>query len=133
VRSGIFALLIAVLFAVPAAAVNTVYVANDDHTDYGWNATVPAYESAMLSELDYYLGQVAATAGNPSGEQSRFNADNWYYLYLYQKNRSAAQFQSLINAIQSGHITIPLNPFVTLYGALPTEAPAVFTTGTLIL
>jgi alpha-mannosidase len=122
VRSGIFALLIAVLFAVPAAAVNTVYVANDDHTDYGWNATVPAYESAMLSELDYYLGQVAATAGNPSGEQSRFNADNWYYLYLYQKNRSAAQFQSLINAIQSGHITIPLNPFVTLYGALPTEA-----------
>jgi alpha-mannosidase len=95
---------------------------NDNHTDYGWNDTVSNYESAMLSELDYYLGRVAATSGNPAAEQAHYNCDGWYWLWLYQHNRSAAQFQNLINRMQSGHVTAPLNPMVTLYGALQTEA-----------
>jgi alpha-mannosidase len=97
-------------------------MANDNHTDMGWNDTVAHYEASMLSELDYYLGRIAATTGKPTEEQARFVADCWYYLYLYQKNRSPAQFQTLIDAMRSQHITVPLNPFVTLYGALPTEA-----------
>ena len=109
------------LVSVPASA-HTVYLAPDNHTDYGWNASIDAYESAMLAELDFYLGRIAATAGEPPEEQARYNADCWYYLWLYEQHRSPAQFQSLIDAIASGHITVPLNPFVTLYGALPTEA-----------
>jgi alpha-mannosidase len=113
----------AVLACVPTpASAQSIYLANDDHTDYGWNATTDAYEAAMLSELDFYLGRVAATAADPPDEQARFAADCWYYLWLYQHHRSPQQFQALIDAIASGHITVPLNPFVTLYGSLPTEA-----------
>src|SRR5262245_7993653 len=101
---------------------HTVYVAVDNHTDYGWNATTDAYDASMLSELDYYLGRIGATAGRPGVEQARFNADCWWYVYLYEHNRTPAQFATLIGALQSGHINVPLNPFVTLYGALPTEA-----------
>src|SRR5262249_41794750 len=57
----------------------------------------------------------------PVDEQSRYTADNWWYLWLYEKNRSAADFADLIAKIQDGHITVPLNPFVTLYGAMSTE------------
>jgi alpha-mannosidase len=104
------------------ARAHDVYLAVDNHNDYGWNATTETYDASMLSELDYYLGQIAATAGNPPEEQARFNADGWYYLYLYERNRSQQQFDELIGRIQDGHITAPLNPMVTLYGALPTEA-----------
>jgi alpha-mannosidase len=105
----------------PAHAHNRVYLVNDNHTDYGWNATTDAYESAMLSELDYYLGRIAATAGNAPAEQARFNADCWYYLKLYELNRTQSQFQTLISRIADGHITVPLNPFVELFGAMSTE------------
>ncbi|HVM96126.1 MAG TPA: hypothetical protein VMT89_07040, partial [Candidatus Acidoferrales bacterium] len=114
--------LLSALHAVPGAAVQHVYMMNDNHTDYGWNDTVSNYESAMLSELDYYIGRVGATGGSPSAEQAHYNCDGWYWLWLYRNNRSAAQYQTLIADIQSGHITAPLNPMVTLYGALPTEA-----------
>ncbi|HUI25229.1 MAG TPA: glycoside hydrolase, partial [Candidatus Kryptonia bacterium] len=98
------------VLATPAMAHN-IYLVNDNHTDYGWNATTDAYEASMLSELDYYRGRIDATAGSPSSEQARFNADCWYYLYLYEKNRTAAQFQDLIDKMIDGHITVPLNPF----------------------
>lgn len=106
----------------PRAHAHRVYLMNDNHTDYGWNATTDVYETSMLNELDYYRGRIDATASSPADEQARFNADCWYYLYLYEKNRTPAQFQDLIDKIASGHLTVPLNPFVTLYGALPTEA-----------
>ncbi|MBI3784223.1 MAG: hypothetical protein HY270_12575, partial [Deltaproteobacteria bacterium] len=99
-----------------------VYMMNDNHTDYGWNDTVSNYESAMLSELDYYIARVAATSGAPAAEQARYNCDGWYWLWLYKQNRTASQYQALIDDMQSGHITAPLNPMVTLYGALQTEA-----------
>ncbi|MCP5111139.1 MAG: hypothetical protein GY953_09915, partial [bacterium] len=99
-----------------------VYLMNSNHTDYNWNATAAQYDAAMLAELDFYLQQIAATAGNPVEEQARYTPDNWWWLYLYEQNRTPGEFAELIAAIQSGHITIPLNPFVTLYGALPTEA-----------
>jgi alpha-mannosidase len=108
----------------PATAhdVTKVFLADDNHTDYGWNDTTTAYDQAMLAEIDYFLARIGATAGSPAAEQARFNADCWWYLRLYEQNRSAVAFQQLVEAIRSGHVTVPLNPFVELYGALPTEA-----------
>ena len=118
---AIGAALLALWFAGPASAHN-LYLVNENHTDYGWNASTATYDQALLSELDYYLGQISATAASPSEEQARFVSDCWYSLYLYEKSRSPAQFQALIDRIADGHITVPINPLVTLYGALPTEA-----------
>ena len=112
----------AVTLAAEAASARKVYVANENHTDYGWNDTVGDYEASMLSELDYYRGRIDATASDPVDQRTRFAADCWYYLWLYERNRSAGEFQDLINKIQAGSISVPLNPFVTLYGALSTEA-----------
>jgi alpha-mannosidase len=120
--SSIFCALALLAATLTAASAHTVYVANDDHTDYGWNASTTTYDATMLGEIDYYLGRIAATSGQFTDEQARFNADCWWYLWLYEHHRTASQFQALVNAMQTGHIQVPLNPFVTLYGALPTEA-----------
>ncbi|MEJ2583025.1 MAG: glycoside hydrolase, partial [Acidobacteriota bacterium] len=114
------------LCGVPAFG-HEVYLMNSNHTDYNWNATAAEYDAAMLAELDYYLQQIADqqitdTAGNDPEEQARYTPDNWWWMYLYEQNRSPEQFAALIEAVRSGHITVPLNPFVTLYGAMPTEA-----------
>jgi len=106
----------------PPAAGHEVYLMNSNHTDYNWNATAAAYDVAMLAELDYYLQQIADTAAAPPEEQARYTPDNWWWMWLYEHNRTPEQFAELVDAIRSGHITVPLNPFVTLYGALPTEA-----------
>src|SRR6185369_10681027 len=106
---------LALLAGAAAASAHTVYVANDDHTDYGWNASTAAYDATMLQELDYYLIRIASTGHRPSDEQARFNADCWWYLWLYEHNRSPSQFEALVTAMQTGHIGVPLNPFVTLY------------------
>ncbi|MBI3784419.1 MAG: hypothetical protein HY270_13565 [Deltaproteobacteria bacterium] len=104
-----------------ASAVNTVYLMNDDHVDYGWNDRVPNYEPALLNEIDYYRARVDVTAAAPLGEQTHFNTDGWFAVWLYQQNRSNTQFQDLLAKMRSGNITAPLNPMVTLYGALSTE------------
>ena len=103
------------------ASGHTVYLAPDNHTDYSWNATPAVSDQAMLADLDYYRAQADATAASPPDEQSRYTADNWWFLWLYEKNRSPAEFADLVAKIKDGHITIPLNPFVTLYGAMSTE------------
>jgi alpha-mannosidase len=117
-----WAALLCLLAAPPARGETALYLANDNHTDYGWNASVAAYEAAMLAELDFYLARIAATAGAPPAEQARFAADCWYYVWLYEQARSPAQFAALVDAVASGHVSVPLNPLVILYGALPSEA-----------
>jgi alpha-mannosidase len=102
------------------ALAHDVYLAIDNHTDFG--AAPLGHEEAMLAELDYYLAQIAATSANPPASQARFNADSWWYLRVYEQNRTPAELALLIEAIKSGHLTIPLNPFPLLYGAMPTEA-----------
>ena len=94
---------------------------NDDRTDYSWNATAATDDTAMVDELTSYLDQVAATSGIPPEEQARYDLDSWRWVYLYE-TRMPERFDELIAAIQVGHITVPLNPFVTLHDALPTEA-----------
>jgi alpha-mannosidase len=113
---------VAMLAGAAPCAAHDVYLMNSNHTDYNWNGTAAQYDAAMLSELDYYLQQIVATAGAPFEEQARYTPDNWYWMYLYENNRTPVQFEQLVDAMRSGHITVPLNPFVTLYGALPTEA-----------
>ncbi|MFN3488496.1 MAG: glycosyl hydrolase-related protein [Emticicia sp.] len=99
-----------------------LYIANDDHTDYMWTADEAKYDSAFVQMLDYYLHQIDSTKNNDSDFQARFNCDGSAWLKAYQKYRSPAQFNRLIAAIKSGHISSPLNSLVSTYGAQPTEA-----------
>jgi alpha-mannosidase len=99
-----------------------IYIANDDHTDYMWTADETKYDSAFVHMLDYYLHHIDSTKNNPSDFQARFNCDGSFWLSAYQKYRSPDQYQRLINAIRSGHISSPLTTVVSTYGAQPTEA-----------
>ena len=99
-----------------------LYIANDDHTDYMWTADEAKYDSAFVQMLDFYLHQIDSTKNNAPDFQARFNCDGSAWLKAYQKYRSPAQFNRLIAAIKSGHISSPLNSLVSTYGAQPTEA-----------
>lgn len=115
--------LLVMLFAVCASAqTKRLYIAVDDHTDYMWTANEAKYDSAFVHMLDYYLQQIDSTKDHPSDFQARFNCDGSLWLRAYQKHRSLAQFNRLIAAIKSGHISAPLNMLVNCYGAQPTEA-----------
>ena len=125
----IFALLglwLFVLFFASATFAQTaakrVYIANDDHTDYVWTADEATYRQAFLEMFDYYLNLADTTANESAQFQSRFNADGSLWMWTYEKNRTAAEFQRLINRIKDGHITVPLNAIVTLVGGQPAEA-----------
>ncbi len=99
-----------------------LYIAADDHTDYMWTADEATYDSAFVRMLDYSLRLMDSTKNFPSDFQARFNADGSLWLKAYQKHRSAQQFNRLIAAIKSGHISVPLNMLVNCYGGQPTEA-----------
>ena len=107
---------------VSAQTVKRLYIANDDHTDYMWTANEATYDSAFVHMLDYYLAQIDSTKNSPADFQARFNCDGSYWLRAYEKYRSPTQFNRLMNAIKSGHISSPLNTVVSTFGAQPTEA-----------
>lgn len=98
-----------------------VYIGLDDHTDYTWNSTEAANRQSFLDMLDYYLDLKDATASNPSDFQSRFNCDAALMVRVFEENRTQAQFQRLIDAIKSGHISVPLTTLVNTYGGTPAE------------
>ena len=99
-----------------------LYIAIDDHTDYMWTANEAKYDSAFVHMLDYYLDRIDSTKSNPPDFQVRFSCDGSYWLKVYEKYRSAKQFDRLMEAIRSGHISSPLNMLVNTYGAQPSEA-----------
>ncbi|HEV7347338.1 glycosyl hydrolase-related protein [Telluribacter sp.] len=99
-----------------------IYLANDDHTDYMWTANEAQYDSAFVHMLDYYLDQIDSTRNLPPDFQARFNCDGSYWLRAYEKFRTPLQFNRLVEAIRSGHISSPLTTMVSTYGAQPTEA-----------
>ena len=103
-------------------AIKRLYIANDDHTDYMWTADEATYDTAFVQMLDYHLRQIDSTKTDPADFQARFNCDGSYWLRAYQKYRAPAQFNRLMAAIKSGHISSPLNTVVSTYGAQPTEA-----------
>ena len=104
------------------AAPKRVFMAPDDHTDYFWSATDVEYRQFFLSMLDYYINQAEATAGEPAEHQSRFSADGSLWLWEYEKHKTPGEFQRLVDALKSGHISAPKNPLVITYGGAPVEA-----------
>ncbi|TCC88742.1 glycoside hydrolase [Pedobacter frigiditerrae] len=99
-----------------------LYLANDDHTDYMWSGNEAQYDSVFVKMIDYHLRKIDSTKNFPTNFQNRFNCDGSYWLNAYQKYRSIAQFNKLIAAIKSGHISSQLNSVVSTFGAQPAEA-----------
>lgn len=104
-----------------AAQQRRIYIAPDDHTDYYWTANETVYRQAFVDMLDFYLDLADTTAGNPPDYRSRWACDGSFWLWEYERNRSPAQFQRLIDNIRSGHISAPMTPLVILYGGAPAE------------
>jgi alpha-mannosidase len=115
-------LLFILVSAMQAQPVKRIYLGNDDHTDFMWTANETDYNAAFVKMLDYYLDQIDATKSNPEDFQARFNCDGSYWMQAYQKQRTPKQFERLIAAIKSGHISMPLHPLINCYGGMPTEA-----------
>ncbi|MFN7930446.1 MAG: glycoside hydrolase, partial [Blastocatellia bacterium] len=99
-----------------------IYIALDDHTDYVYALDEETHRQMFLETLDYYLNQADATAGNPTAHQGRWNCDGSFWLWTYEKNKSSAEFERLMNRVRDGHISAPLNALVSTYGAQPAEA-----------
>ena len=99
-----------------------IYIAPDDHTDLFWTADLETYDQAFLIMLDYYIDLSYNTRHEPHIHQSRWNCDGSYWMWVYEKNRSPEQFQRLIAYINSGHISVPLNPLAVVWGSAPAEA-----------
>jgi alpha-mannosidase len=77
---------------------------------------------AFLEMLDYYLGLADSTAGEAPEYQSRWNCDGSFWIWTYERNKPAADFERLIARIKDGHITAPLNALVVCLGGAPAEA-----------
>src|SRR5581483_10846093 len=99
-----------------------IYLAPDDHTDYMWTLDEEGYRQAFVEMLDFYLNQIDATAGNPSPSQARWNCDGSFWLWIYERNKSAADFNRLMSRIRDGHVSSPLTALVVCYGGVPAEA-----------
>ena len=94
-----------------------LYIANDDHTDYFWTADDVTYRNAFINQLDYYIGLMETQNDTlPFEFQHRYNCDNSLWVYEYEKAKSAADFDRLVDKLKSGHITVPFNPLVPVYG-----------------
>lgn len=99
-----------------------LYIANDDHTDYIWTADAETYRQAFIHQMDYYIGLMESQNDTlPSHYQHRYNCDNILWAYEYEKAKSPEDFQRLISLIKSGHISVPFNPLVPVYGAQNAE------------
>lgn len=114
--------LVILLQFVANAQQKRIYVSNDDHTDYMWSANEIVYDSAFLHMLDWWLDYNDATSGNPASYQSKWNCDGSFWIKSYEKHRTTAQVNRLINQIRNGKITVPYSPLVVTYGAMPAEA-----------
>ncbi len=106
------------LFAQP----KKIYIALDDHTDYVYALDEEDHRKIFLETLDYYLDLADTTANNPPEHQSRWNCDGNFWLWTYEKNKTPAEFERLMNRVRDGHISAPLNALVLLYGGQPSEA-----------
>ena len=99
-----------------------LYIANDDHTDYFWTADDVTYRNAFINQLDYYIGLMETQNDTlPFEFQHRYNCDNSLWVYEYEKAKSAADFDRLVDKLKSGHITVPFNPLVPVYGGQNAE------------
>jgi alpha-mannosidase len=118
--SAFFALMLVSLSI--AAQQKRFYIAPDDHTDYYWAADGATYRQSFLTMLDYYLNKMDTTAANPSDTQMRWSCDGSLWMWEYQKNRTAAQFDRFMGRVGDGHMSVPLNALVLVQGGAPAEA-----------
>ena len=114
--------LLAVIVQTTAAQPKRFYIAPDDHTDYFWTADDVTYRQAFLTMLDFYLNKMDATQNNPSDQQMRWSCDGSLWMWEFEHNRSAAQFDRFINRVRDGHLSVPLNALVLVNGGAPAEA-----------
>jgi alpha-mannosidase len=121
-KVSLIVFLMTAVTATPQAQVKkSLYISNDDHTDYLWTADEAQYRDAFISMLDYYIAQSDRTDSLPSDWQSRFNCDGNFWVWEYEKNKTHGEFQKLVEKIRSGHISVPFNALASCYGAIPTE------------
>ncbi len=124
---------LSLLHAVPAGAQQAavapepaprkrIYLANDDHTDYLWAADEETYARVFVDLLDFHLRLADETAANPAPYRNRFNCDGSFWLWMYERRKSAAEFARLMGRVKDGTISAPLNTLVSCYGAQPAEA-----------
>jgi alpha-mannosidase len=99
-----------------------IYIAPDDHTDLFWTADLETYERVFVEMLDYYLDLADQTRNEPPEFQSRWNCDGSFWVWVYEKRKSPAEFNRLIERIRSGHISVPLNALCVCLGGAPAEA-----------
>jgi alpha-mannosidase len=99
-----------------------IYIAPDDHTDYIWRAGEEEYRAAFLQMIDYYLDRADQTQNEIPIHQSRWNCDGSFWMYTYEKNKSAADFDRFMSRVKDGHISVPLNALCLTQGATPLEA-----------
>ena len=99
-----------------------IYIAPDDHTDLFWTADLATYQNAFVKMLDYYLDLADTTANEPAEFQSRWNCDGSFWAWTYEKKKSQAEFERLIERIRDGHIGLPLNALCVCLGGAPAEA-----------
>jgi alpha-mannosidase len=120
--SCLFVALSCLLFSSAFAQQKRIYIGLDDHTDYEYALTEEEHRQIFLETLDYYMNLADQTANLPTEHQSRWNCDGTFWLWTYQHNKSAAEFDRLMNYVRSGHISTIINSLVSTYGAQPSEA-----------
>jgi len=108
--------------AIPSSAQKRFYISADDHTDYYWIADEATYRQSFLTMIDYYINRMDATQSNPSDSQMRWNCDGSLWMWEYEKNRTATQFNRFIDRIRDGHMSVALNPLVLVQGGAPAES-----------
>lgn len=97
------------------------YIAPDDHTDYYWIGDEETYRQSFLTMIDYYLNKMDSTQANPSDQQMRWSCDGSLWMWEYERNRTATQFNRFMSRVQDGHMSVPLNALVLVNGGAPAE------------
>ena len=108
--------------AAPAVFAQRYYIANDDHTDFMWSADADTYGRVFVDQLDFHLNLIDQTEHQPPRFRARFNTDGSHWLWNYERRKTPAEFERLVQRLKDGSISSPLNPLVLTYGAQPLEA-----------
>ena len=122
VRALITASTLVILLSFTASAQRRFYIAPDDHTDYFWIADDVTYRQSFLTMIDYYLNKIDSTQANPSDLQMRWNCDGSLWMWEFEHNRTATQFERFLSRIRDGHMSVALNPLVLAQGGAPAES-----------
>jgi alpha-mannosidase len=121
-RLVIILLLFFVFYCNVIKSQSRIYLSNDNHTDYMWTANEATYENAFVNMIDDWMANNNATNTKAADYQTKFNCDGTYWVRAYEKNKTAAQFQSFIDQIKNERIVVPMNPLIITYGCVPAEA-----------